>query len=305
MDSLNVYVEQYEGGSRTLAFTRTGDQGERWNRDVVTHGSKGVFRFVIEGVTSQSDYEDIALDDISLSDSCVVLADQTLPPTPSEPPTTTEQPCAEEEFYCSKDKTCIMIYMLCDFHRDCSDGADEEYCGPCTFEDGTCGWQDISEGIFMWSRTSPVNVSSQVSHPPADHTLSASSGHFMLLGASNNIGQGDALLRSPSFDRSTSAFCELIIWVYSVNQMNYLMTVSTDREHSSGPEIIYTSANYTYEDSSWNKVTAPMDLLPMGTFLTIDVYADYETDDEWLQSGSVLAIDDITYYKCSAQRPRP
>jgi len=60
-------------------------------------------------------------------------------------------------------------------HLDCPNGWDELNCGGCSFEDGQCGWNDISPGSYKWNRdrdgTSGIGTG-----PPTDNTLGTSEG---------------------------------------------------------------------------------------------------------------------------------
>ena len=41
--------------------------------------------------------------------------------------------------------------------------------GPCNFESGLCGWQDVSLGVYQWSRNQGSTVVAGTG-PSVDHT---------------------------------------------------------------------------------------------------------------------------------------
>ena len=111
---------------------------------------------IIEGVVGNNALNagkkgQFAIDDVILkSGKCDIIA-----------PTT--------EFECKPGEV-ILAGMVCDFKPDCSNGADEQDCGTCTFEDDACGWTDKSTGSYKWIRTRNVGPSDNIG-PSVDHTL--------------------------------------------------------------------------------------------------------------------------------------
>ena len=61
---------------------------------------------------------------------------------------------------------------MCDFEKDCSYGEDEESCGTCSFEEGTCGFTNSDADTFDWKRNS-LGDEAFYSTMPADHTVPA------------------------------------------------------------------------------------------------------------------------------------
>ncbi|KAL1473108.1 hypothetical protein MTO96_038921, partial [Rhipicephalus appendiculatus] len=94
----------------------------------------------------------IAIDDVHFSSSCT-MKDGGLPsaPEPKTPPLT----CGEKEFQCTGITQCVPLSKLCDFHEDCSNGADESRCGACEFTTDLCGLENVdSDARYGWNWTS-------------------------------------------------------------------------------------------------------------------------------------------------------
>ncbi len=37
--------------------------------------------------------------------------------------------CPDEQFQCIDSQDCVSMEQVCDFHPNCADGSDEEFCG--------------------------------------------------------------------------------------------------------------------------------------------------------------------------------
>lgn len=37
--------------------------------------------------------------------------------------------CPDGQFQCAHSQVCVSMEQVCDFHPDCADGSDEEFCG--------------------------------------------------------------------------------------------------------------------------------------------------------------------------------
>uniref|UniRef100_A0A8C8RHU5 MAM domain containing 4 n=1 Tax=Pelusios castaneus TaxID=367368 RepID=A0A8C8RHU5_9SAUR len=105
---------------------------------------------------------------------------------------------------------------LCDFVCDCPDCSDENQCGyhkesatlgtpfTCDFEDGKCGWTDVSTSAYRW-----VPERAGV----ADHTGSIDLGWFMAAEMHRSMFAAVARLRSPVM-RDAAATCEIHAWYH-------------------------------------------------------------------------------------------
>jgi hypothetical protein len=86
--NLFLQIRTYNSGPAQgqPVWSMAGSQGALWQRTNVPLVSAKPFQFIIEGQLEGSDYG-IALDDISLTPSCVYYAGS-LPPPPTSPPVT-------------------------------------------------------------------------------------------------------------------------------------------------------------------------------------------------------------------------
>ncbi|XP_074871606.1 apical endosomal glycoprotein isoform X2 [Carettochelys insculpta] len=110
---------------------------------------------------------------------------------------------------------------VCDFVCDCRDCSDENQCGyhkesailgapfACDFEEGTCGWKDVSTSAYQWvidrASSSPWGTG-----PSTDHTRGTNLGWYMATEMRRNTF-AIARLRSPVM-RQAAATCEIRAW---------------------------------------------------------------------------------------------
>jgi hypothetical protein len=140
--SLNVYVRtRNDLSSLVRVWSINGKQGPHWHRvhiDAPLWLGNQAFEFIIEGIVGKQDSGDVSIDDISLTDSCIVVP-STLPTAPTSTPmitTTTRRPpssvCTNvtRPYECRLDHTCLPDYVRCNFVWDCYLGEDEFGCVP-------------------------------------------------------------------------------------------------------------------------------------------------------------------------------
>ena len=80
VNALNVYLETFQTGLRSLLLSLRGQRGDDWRRAMVSVVSGRDFRLVIEGTTGTVSHGDIGLDDVSFTPGCRLAAGRTLPP---------------------------------------------------------------------------------------------------------------------------------------------------------------------------------------------------------------------------------
>ncbi|KAF4519176.1 hypothetical protein B566_EDAN008239 [Ephemera danica] len=102
------------------------------------------------------------------------------------PETPPQRNCTGLQFRCS-NKVCIDRSRVCDLHRDCIYGEDEEQdCDKvppfsrCSFEDGWCGWHNVAGKDLNWTRHSGRTPTDHTG-PSYDHTFQNSSGMYMFV----------------------------------------------------------------------------------------------------------------------------
>ncbi|KAM6117416.1 apical endosomal glycoprotein [Phoenicopterus ruber ruber] len=113
---------------------------------------------------------------------------------------------------------------LCDFVCDCSDCSDENQCGylqgsavlgtpfTCDFEEGDCGWQDVSTSAYRWVR-GRASLAAWGMGPHSDHTVGTDLGWFMVTVSPPAKTSATAWLRSPVM-REAGATCEIRAWYH-------------------------------------------------------------------------------------------
>ncbi|NXS32508.1 AEGP protein, partial [Pomatostomus ruficeps] len=114
--------------------------------------------------------------------------------------------------------------QLCNFVCDCSDCSDENQCGylrgsavlgtpfTCDFEDGDCGWQDVSTSTYRWVR-GRANLAMWGMGPHSDHTVGTDLGWFLVTMSPPEKTMATAWLRSPEMHEA-AATCEISAWYH-------------------------------------------------------------------------------------------
>lgn len=294
IEELNVYTRTEIYGEKSLSFRRIGDQGQLWDRSVVTSSEKVYFQFIIEGITSNSDLADIAIDDLSLTESCIIVnaslpEGSTYTPRPS--------PCADDEFYCNVFYECIPESKRCDWKQDCPNNADEDYCGECSFEYNTCDWYDASAGAYYWRRIS-ASDSSYFSHPNVDHTFHSPDGHYVYIEGGAGIDGKTAVLNSPQLSHDSGYYCELHFWLYVGNGSDSELALYTYRDQAE-EELLYTLDDSDVPEKTWFKAIASARLVPASSYFVFKATPTFATAPDWEEFHSVLALDDISFFNCN------
>uniref|UniRef100_A0AAY5KAR3 MAM domain-containing protein n=2 Tax=Esox lucius TaxID=8010 RepID=A0AAY5KAR3_ESOLU len=96
----------------------------------------------------------------------------------------------------------------------CPDNSTDRGFLGCSFENGTCEWEDISVGQFTWQRDRNGTATKNTG-PSVDHTLGTELGWYMLVESSRGDVNDFAKLQSP-FMKQASAEC-LLEFYYHMN----------------------------------------------------------------------------------------
>ncbi|XP_051040804.1 apical endosomal glycoprotein [Phodopus roborovskii] len=120
------------------------------------------------------------------------------------------------------------IEAVCNFVCDCGDCSDEALCGfhgtsaapsipfTCSFEQDSCGWQDISTSGYSWLRDRAGAVLDSPG-PRSDHTHGTDLGWYMAVGTHHGKEASTATLRSPVM-REAAPSCELRLWYHTASR---------------------------------------------------------------------------------------
>ncbi|KAM9332638.1 MAM and LDL-receptor class A domain-containing protein 1 [Pholidichthys leucotaenia] len=225
---LAVYLRTTSTGRGQMLWVKYGNQGNLWHRTTLYLTSARPFQILIEGTVGDDFNGDIAIDDLSFL-NCdpyegeLPSVNTTTPEMTTPAPTIQPNSCPQGQFSCGLYGECISMSQVCDFRRDCADGADEINCvkEKCDFEGGdTCGWKTVSPSLFpdhgfCWSpdQGESIHDGEQYHRPISDHTLDSPEGWYMCADSSNGgYGQTTDLQTPVIF--STGPQCTLVFWYY-------------------------------------------------------------------------------------------
>ncbi|XP_042229112.1 MAM and LDL-receptor class A domain-containing protein 2-like [Homarus americanus] len=295
IQQLNVYIRWDLYSAKTLVFSRTGEQGQFWDRGTVPSQSTQSFQFVIEGVIRYYDYIDIAIDDLSFSSGCVSV-NGTLPlgTTPAPP----FNPCGDDQFYCGIAYECISKADVCNWVTECMNGADEANCQDCSFENGMCMWNDVSEGVFSWRRLRADDLS-PYDHPALDHTFGTSGGHYAFLTEGAGVEGKTAVLHSSKLSNNGGLYCEFHVWLYRKESSNvHALLYFKDEDHGDTVLLSNFSTQFPHPEW-WNEMIIPVHK-PLANYLfSLEATPVFDDNVEWAKSHTMFAVDDIELLNCN------
>ncbi|XP_068217980.1 MAM and LDL-receptor class A domain-containing protein 1-like [Palaemon carinicauda] len=210
--TLNIYVRvsYYEDGLRHIV-KRTLPKNV-WIKETVTftpYVAGGKYRVVIEGTNNKFGKGNLVIDDLSMTPSCEVSDDQTLP---GQDTVSTPSPiCPPGQLTCNSGD-CYFPSDRCNFQNDCSDGTDEQGCAEsCDFETegDLCGWYENAGSSIHWVVKGFPAVKPG---PDADHNGDVSTHALSVSKETGPKGQ-EAVLQSGTYS-GVSKDCMLEAWYY-------------------------------------------------------------------------------------------
>ncbi|NXX96963.1 AEGP protein, partial [Centropus bengalensis] len=196
---------------------------------------------------------------------------------------------------------------LCNFICDCSDCSDENRCGyargsvvlgtpfTCDFEDGDCGWQDVSTSTYRWVR-GRASLGTWGTGPHSDHTMGTDLGWFMVTVSPPAKTTATAWLRSPVM-REAAATCEIRAWYhlsgYGLNQTEQPV-LRLALAH--GDEVVGLWQSPGRGGEGWHHLVA----YPGRTTGQFQLIFSLTQPPA---RGAELALDDIIFRNCGLQEP--
>ncbi|NXW47788.1 AEGP protein, partial [Nyctiprogne leucopyga] len=197
--------------------------------------------------------------------------------------------------------------QLCDFTCDCGDCSDENQCGylrgsavlgtpfTCDFEEGDCGWQDVSTSGYRWVR-GRASLAAGGTGPHSDHTVGTDLGWFMMTVSPPAKTTATAWLRSPVM-REAAATCEISAWYHllgcGLNQTEQpvLRLAMVYRD-----EVVGLWQSPERGGEGWHQLVAYPGRIA-GQFQLIFSLTQPPA------CGAELALDDIVFRNCGLQEP--
>ncbi|XP_054030531.1 apical endosomal glycoprotein [Dryobates pubescens] len=195
--------------------------------------------------------------------------------------------------------------QLCNFICDCSDCSDENQCGylrgsavlgtpfSCDFEDGACGWQDVSTSAHRWVR-GQANLAAWGTGPHSDHSVGTNLGWFMVTLSPPAKTTATAWLRSPVVQEA-AATCEIRAWYHlsgcGLNQTKHpvLQLAMAHRD-----DVVGLWQSPEHEGEGWHQLVAYPGRVT-GQFQLIFSMTQPPTCE------AQLALDDILFRSCGLQ----
>ncbi|KAL1271156.1 hypothetical protein QQF64_030172 [Cirrhinus molitorella] len=286
--ALQVLIQFTSSGEmQEVWFQSTSNPYLPWMRTVVVLNSREEFKVVIRGLifSSSDPYEVVAIDDVSFSRGCVAAVETDIKaPLPTQ--------CLPSHFHCGAN-VCVDGVKVCDFSLDCPDGEDEYKCSAqCDFETDSCGWYELIQGDgFEWARGSADGIAIEYidQTPPQDHSTNTSAGHFMFIFKRSSRLSQQALLRSPTFQQ-TSSDCAMTFWHYNFGHSVGAAEMHLVIEGSDSITVLWQTL-YN-QGNQWHSVTVQIGRQTRPFYISVAKMslAVYE---------GVSALDDIMFHNCS------
>ncbi|XP_075573021.1 LOW QUALITY PROTEIN: apical endosomal glycoprotein [Pelecanus crispus] len=202
--------------------------------------------------------------------------------------------------------------QLCNFVCNCNDCSDENQCGylrvsamlgtpfTCDFEEGDCGWQDVSTSAYRWVR-GRASLATWGMGPHSDHTVGTDLGWFMVTISPLAKTMATAWLRSPVM-REAAATCEIRAWYHlsgsgeSTHGLNQTEQPVLRLAMAYRDEVVGLWQSPERGGEGWHQLVAYTGQM-MEQFQLIFSLTQPPTH------GAELALDDIVFRNCGLQEP--
>ncbi|NWI31419.1 AEGP protein, partial [Sula dactylatra] len=196
---------------------------------------------------------------------------------------------------------------LCDFICNCSDCSDENQCGylrgsaplgtpfTCDFEEGDCGWQDVSTSAYRWVR-GQASLATRGTGLHSDHTMGTDLGWFMVTVSPPAKATATAWLRSPVM-REAAATCEIRAWYHlSGSGLNQTEQPVLRLTMLYKDEVVGLWQSPERRGEGWHQLVT----------YTGRITEQFQLIFSLTQPpacGAELALDDIIFSNCGSQEP--
>ncbi|XP_040066430.1 MAM and LDL-receptor class A domain-containing protein 2 [Ixodes scapularis] len=215
-----------------------------------------------------------------------------------------ERECSELHLPATDDFVCktspvekIPVDKVCDFVKDCSNGADELDCGNCVFENSTCGW-DLgsaeSRDLASWRR----RRAGVIPGAPKLTYDGDTNGFYMIVALEKKPTQVAvrAVATSPVI-RNTNFLCSLTFWY---NYANDSFEMDLDLEVNGHDMTIWSLYSVTPKapERTWNIAEAVLGRYTGAVKLRFREF-QYPANDGY------FAIDGLQYDNCDLPLPDP
>ncbi|XP_067219288.1 MAM and LDL-receptor class A domain-containing protein 1 isoform X1 [Chanodichthys erythropterus] len=195
--------------------------------------------------------------------------------------------CPDGQFQCIHSQECLSMELVCDFHPNCTDGSDEEFCGPCNFDEHACGWIDSSNDFdeFKWRREM-ANISDV---PGVDHTTGSPWGGVMHAEDDYASIFSKAILEH-TLPRATAVGCKLSFWYHLHDPVNIASDFSLSLIGGTSPVKLWSIKKG--QTNGWENACLLIGNRPLGLKLVFSVDPISIGDQD-------IMLDDITMTDCA------
>ncbi|XP_078791082.1 MAM and LDL-receptor class A domain-containing protein 1 isoform X3 [Oryzias latipes] len=159
----------------------------------------------------------------------------------------------------------------------------------CSFENGTCGWEDVSSGQYKWARGRNATGSAG---PPVDNTLGTKEGWYMAVEPHRGEHVSAASLQSP-VSRQASSTCTLHFYQNTYGEDAELRVLLKDASHTT--TLWWLSGNH---GDVWQHEEVLVGRVPTDFTLLFEASRDFN------QLGHV-SIDDVSFSSCALPEAQP
>uniref|UniRef100_A0A8C3AYV8 MAM and LDL receptor class A domain containing 1 n=1 Tax=Cyclopterus lumpus TaxID=8103 RepID=A0A8C3AYV8_CYCLU len=282
------YISQVASGTIRLliktesnlweAWSKTGHQGNKWNRAEIPLRKLRNFQLIFEGIRSSDVSGGAALDDLEFKDCAPNVVE------PHSCPAVTDFVC--------RSGHCMESHLVCDNKADCADESDELDCvnlpGACNFNmdenqwEDTCQFSQDTDDDFDWRigcRTETTGAG-----PQADHSPGGNGNFLYILSATQREGDVATVTTRSSFPAGIGR-CHLRFWFY-MHGSDRMGTLKVYTVGPSGTSLLMWAATGNH-GNQWTYANVILsNPRPFRVTFQAEAGGDIWTD---------IALDDVSY----------